>query len=64
MLVEKDITKDVVFVDDNEIPTSVNDVSVFLEDIQDQYFQSLNKYHSEYTKLKSNRSVEKLVDHD
>lgn len=64
MLVEKNITTDVVFVDDNEIPTSVNDVGIFLEDIQDQYFQALNKYHSEYTKLKSNRSIEKLVDHD
>lgn len=64
MLVEKDITTNIVFVDDNEIPVSITDLSKFLEDIQDQYFQALNKYYSDYSKLKSNRSVEKLVNHE
>lgn len=64
MLVEKDLTTDIVFLDDNEIPIAIEDVAKFLEDIQDQYFQALNKYHVEYSKLKSNRSVEKLVDHE
>lgn len=64
MLVEKDITVDVVFVDDNEIPVAVANLTVFLENIQDQYFRALNKYYVDYNKIKSNRSVEKLVAHE
>lgn len=64
MLVEKDLTENIIVVDDNDIPVSIEDLAVFLEDIQDQYFRSLNKYHSEYNKLKSNRSVEKLIDYE
>jgi len=63
-LVEKDNTENVIFVDDNEIPVEVIDLTQFLEDIQDQYFNALNTYHAEYNKLKSNRSVEKLIDHE
>lgn len=64
MLVEKDITSDVVFVDDNDTPTVIEDLFKFLEDIQDQYFQALNKYNTDFIKLKSKRSVEKLIDHE
>jgi hypothetical protein len=63
-LVEKGNTENVVFVDDNEIPVEVVDLTAFLEDIQDQYFSALNSYHTAYTKLKSNRSVEKLIDYE
>lgn len=64
MLIQKEIVEDVVFVDDNDIPVCIEDLITFSEDIQDQYFQALNKYYAEYNKLKANRSVEKLIDHD
>lgn len=63
-LIDKDIIENVIFIDDNEIPVEVSNLSEFLEDIQDQYFTALNQYHAEYVKLKSKRSVEKLIDHD
>ena len=61
MLVNKNITTDVIFLDDNEIPVAIKDLLDFLDQIQDQYFQALNKYHTEYNKLKSNRTIGKLV---
>jgi hypothetical protein len=63
-LVEKGNTENVVFVDDNETPVEISDLTLFLEEIQDQYFSALNTYHTEYSKIKSKRSVEKLIDHD
>jgi hypothetical protein len=63
-LVDKGNTENIVFVDDNEIPVEVSNLTQFLEDIQDQYFNALNTYYAEYNKLKSKRSVEKLIDHE
>lgn len=64
MLVEHDNTTDVVFLDDNDLPIIIEDVSKFLIDIKDIYFQALNTFYTEYNKLKSNRSIEKLVEYD
>jgi hypothetical protein len=64
MLCEKGLTEDVVLVDDNEMPVLVKDLNEFLSDILDTYFSASNEYHAEYEKLKRNRSVEKLVEHD
>lgn len=64
MLINKNITTDVIFIDDNEMPTLIENLSEFLDEIQDQYFQALNKYHADYTKLKSNRTIGKLVDYE
>ena len=52
-----------VLIDDNGIPTIVEDVQNFYNQIVDVYFESSNDYHAEYMKLKNQRSVEKLVDY-
>lgn len=64
MLVEHDNTADVVFLDDNNLPVMIEDVSKFLVDIKDVYFRALNTFYTEYNNLKSNRSIEKLVEYD
>jgi hypothetical protein len=55
---------EVVIADDNNIPCLVEDLSMFYEEIINKYTTASNDYHSEYLKLKKNRSVEKLVDYD
>lgn len=64
MLVSNDNTTDIVFIDDNSLPVIIPDVAKFLDDIKDIYFQALNTFHTEYNKLKSNRTIEKLVEYD
>jgi hypothetical protein len=64
MLVEHGNTSDVVFLDDNSLPVMISDVKEFLTDIKDTYFQALNTFYTEYNKLKSNRSIEKLVEYE
>lgn len=51
-----------VLVDDNDIPVEVKDLEKFQEDILDVYFTASNEFLTEYNKLKTNRSVEKLVE--
>tara|TARA_B100001778_G_C18259427_1_gene481512 strand:+ start:22 stop:381 length:360 start_codon:yes stop_codon:yes gene_type:complete len=53
-----------VLTDDNGIPTIVEDVDKFYDSIIDVYFVASNSYHSDYMKLKKQRSVEKLVDYE
>jgi len=52
----------VVLIDDNDIPVRIENIKDFLENILDVYFTATNKFHSEYQKLKTSRSVEKLIE--
>lgn len=54
----------IVITDDNGIPTKIEDVDEFYDNIVDVYFSASNEYFAKYEALKSNRSVEKLVDYD
>ena len=64
MLVERDNSEDIVLIDDNETPIMVNDLEDFLAELMNTYFTAANEYHAEYEKLRKNRSVEKLVEHE
>lgn len=64
MLVERGNTEDIVLVDDNETPIMVKDLEEFLSELMDTYFTAANEYHAEYEKLRKNRSVEKLIEHE
>jgi|TARA_B110000977_G_scaffold201274_1_gene295103 hypothetical protein len=55
---------EVVIADDNNIPCMIEDLSVFYGHILDLYTTASNNYHSAYLKLKSSRSVEKLVNYE
>lgn len=62
-LLEKNQTE-AVLIDDNDIPAQVNDLQEFYSDITDQYFRASNNYYQEYYKLRSSRTVEKLVEYE
>ena len=64
MLVDREVSEDIVLVDDNETPVLIADADSFLADILDRYFSVTNQYHASYKELLSKRSVEKLVDYD
>ena len=49
-------------VDDNTGPVEVTDVEGFYQEILDTYFSATNKYLTEYNKIKTNRSVESMVE--
>ena len=55
---------EVVVIDDNDIPCLVNDINEFYSELLNTYTTASNDYYTEYTKLKKNRSVEKLVNYD
>lgn len=50
-----------ILVDDNNIPVEVEDMAEFTTKIMNTYFLASNRFLSEYTKLKTNRSVEGIV---
>lgn len=63
-LIDKGNDSNVVLVDDNDTPTSIENLNDFYDDILDVYFTASNEYNTKYNELKSKRSVEKLVDYE
>ena len=63
-MIDRDNTKDVVIIDDNEIPVMISDLTEFYENIVDVYFSASNTYYRSYNDLKTKRRIEKLVDYD
>jgi hypothetical protein len=53
---------DTVLIDDNNLPTNITELDKFLQDILNVYTLATNEYYTQYQKLKTNRSVESLVD--
>lgn len=63
-LVDKGNDSNIVLVDDNDIPTLIENLTDFYDDILDVYFTASNEYNNKYNELKLKRSVEKLIDHE
>lgn len=61
-IVGKGRTSNVVVLDMNSNPVLVEDLETFLDDILGRYYESTLAYYDEYQKIKSKRSVEKLLD--
>jgi hypothetical protein len=53
---------DAVLIDSNNLPTDVEDLAKFLDNILNVYTSASNDYYTKYQQLKNNRSVESLVD--
>lgn len=51
-----------IIVDDNDIPVVVEDIEQFADSLVNVYWKAANKYHTEYNKLKTNRTVKGIVD--
>jgi hypothetical protein len=54
--------KEHVLVDDNGIPTLVENIEDFRSRLIDTYAQASNQYYTEYNKLKNKRSVKDIMD--
>jgi hypothetical protein len=50
-----------ILIDDNQIPTDIENLEQFTQDLYSKYFESANRYLTEYNKLKTNRSVESIM---
>jgi hypothetical protein len=50
-----------VLVDDNGLPVEIENLEDFTKNILNVYFTASNRYLTEYTKLKKNRTVEGIV---
>lgn len=50
-----------VLIDDNGIPVEIENLEEFTKNIINVYFVASNKYLTEYTNLKKNRTVERIV---
>lgn len=51
-----------ILIDDNGLPVDIENLEKFSYDIYSKYFEAANRYLVEYNKLKTNRSVESIVD--
>jgi hypothetical protein len=50
-----------VLVDDNGLPVEIENLEDFTKNILNVYFTASNRYLTEYTKLKKNRTIEGIV---
>lgn len=60
-LIDLDQT-DAVLIDDNDLPVDIADLRKFLENILNVYTLAVNEFQTKYNALRSNRSVERLID--
>ena len=61
-LISMNHKQDIVILDDFENPYMILDVKEFLDKIFNIYVESSNRYYHDYVKLKSNRSLEKMLE--
>lgn len=55
-------TDDIVFLDVNQMPVVISNVSEFLNEIINVYFESVNEYSSKITEIKSKRKLTDIVE--
>jgi hypothetical protein len=61
MLIDQGRTENVPLIDSNENPILIPNLEDFKNEILDRYFTATYEYLEEYQKIKSSRSVEKLL---
>lgn len=59
---ERTGAKDVVLLDDNNTPVSINNVSDFLKEITKRYFEVTTDYLKEYQEIRKARNVKSILD--
>lgn len=63
LLIKKNYTSSVLL-DVYKNPIQIEDLEEFLDEILSRYFEAVNEYHADYTKLKQSRKVHKIIDID
>jgi len=61
-LIDLNNITDVILVDDNDSPILIKDLHAFLSEILSVYAFATNGYYNKFSKLKTSRTVEKLID--
>jgi hypothetical protein len=61
LLIDQGNDEEVILIDDNDLPVEITDMKDFFLKITNIYFSATNSYFSEYQKLKSNRTIEKMM---
>jgi hypothetical protein len=51
-----------IILDDNQVPSKIQDLKKFLDSILDVYVSATNTYSVKYNEIKSKRKIEALVD--
>jgi hypothetical protein len=62
LLISKELTEDVVLIDDNSTPVLVENLNQFFDTVFSTYFEATNEFYTKHSRLISQRSVEKIVD--
>ena len=62
MLINEGRVENIPLIDINENPILIADLNAFRDEILDRYFSATYEYLEEYQKIKSSRTVEKLLD--
>lgn len=50
-----------ILIDDNDMPVEIADLESFSSEVYSQYFEASNEYLAKYNELKTNRSVESIM---
>lgn len=62
VLVDMGNTKDITFLDVNDLPVVIDDVSKFLDTILVTYFEAINEYSVRLAEIKSKRRLSDIVE--
>ncbi len=62
MLIDQGRIENVPLIDENGNPVLVADLQIFKDEIIDRYFTATYEYYEDYQKIKTSRTVEKLLD--
>lgn len=62
MLIDQGRVENIPLIDSNDNPILIQNLEEFKDEILDRYFTATFEYFEEYQKIKSSRSVEKLLD--
>jgi hypothetical protein len=62
LLIDQGRESGIILLDSNDNPILIEDLTAFKDEIFDRYFSVTLEYHEKFQKIKSSRSVEKLLD--
>lgn len=57
-------TESALITDFNNLPVMIDDIELFMDIASDQYHSALNAYYDEYSRLRSSRKAEKMLEAD
>lgn len=62
LLLDSNQQENVVLIDDNNIPISIENLKDFFDNVLSKYIESVNEYYTKYNLLVKNRKLESIID--